>query len=127
MNLTPPFTLVSYTDHRAKFHSTKTLGHLFNEPGRYFYHRTRKDFIVSPTKQDIHDTYYPDAYVHSVMIPSDAETFVAYYYPVLKEAMMSEHDHAFLDLLGDSYAVAYGRIVQHFEGLGVLTTTIFVE
>lgn len=118
MNLTPPFTLVSYTDHRAKFHSTKTLGHLFNEPGRYFYHRTRKDFIVSPTKQDIHDTYYPDAYVHSVMIPSDAETFVAYYYPVLKEAMMSEHDHAFLDLLGDSYAVAYGRIVQHFEGLG---------
>lgn len=118
MNHTPPFNLVSYTEHRAKFHSTKMLGHLFNEPGRYFYHRTRKDFVHSPTKQDIHNTYYPNAYVHSVNIPSDAETFVAYYYPVLKEAMMSEHDHAFLDLLGDTYRTAYGRIVQHFEGLG---------
>lgn len=118
MNHTPPFNLISYTDHRAKFHSTKTLGHLFNEPGRYFYHRTRKDFITSPTKQDIHNTYYPDSYVHSVLIPSDTETFVAYYFPVLKEAMMSENDHAFLDLLGDTYSAAYKRIVQHFEGLG---------
>ena len=118
MNHTPPFNLVSYTEHRAKFHSTKTLGHLFNEPGRYFFHRTRRDFITSPTKQDIHNTYYPDSYVHSVMIPSDTETFVAYYYPVLKEAMMSENDHAFLDLLGGSFRNAYCRIVQHFEGLG---------
>jgi hypothetical protein len=42
---------------------------------------------------------------------------VAYYYPVLKEAMMNETGHPFLDLNGDSYDTAYQRIVQRFEGL----------
>ena len=117
MNDTPPFNIISYTEHRNKFRSARTLYHLFNEPGRYFYSRTTQNYITTPSKKNIYNQYYSDSYIHIADQPTEQESFIAYYYPVLKEAMMNDRGHPFLDLNGDSYDTAYQRIVQHFEGL----------
>lgn len=117
MNKTPPFNIVSFTEHRNIFKSKKSLYHLFNEPGRYFHKKDTAEFLHSPSKDDIHNHYIPITYVHSHTQPSEQEVFVAYYYPVLKEIMMSQIDHAFLDLLMYDFETVYSRVVLHFEGL----------
>lgn len=117
MNKTPPFNIIPYKDHRQQFRTTKNLLHLFNEHGRYFNNRATGEFMTLSSKRDIHNQYYPESFVHTHNQPNEHEVFVAYYYPVLKEAMMSIYDHMFLDLLGNSYSTMYTRTVQHFEGL----------
>jgi hypothetical protein len=51
-------------------------------------------------------------------LPNEQEVFVAYYYPVLREALTGSYDHLFLDLLGNSLESVKRRVLNHFEGLG---------
>lgn len=117
MNKTPPFNLISYAQHRHQFRASKNLLHLFNEGGRYFHNTFRNEFLSLPTRQDIHNHYFSEYYSHTNHQPTEQETFVAYYYPVLKQVMMSTHDHSFLDIGFDSFETVYDRVVRHFEGL----------
>lgn len=121
MNNTPPFNMISYTDFRTNFVKNRSLLPLFNEPGLYFYQRQAGTFYSfatsNNTKQVIVNQYYPVGYVQPCSQPSEQEVFVAYYYPVLKEAMLSDYYWRFLSLNGLTYAQAYNQIVQNFQGL----------
>ena len=121
MNDTPPFNMISYTDFRSNYIKTRSLFPLFNEPGLYFYQRQAGTFYSfatsNNTKQVIVNQYYPVGYVQPCSQPTEQEAFVAYYYPVLKEAMMSDYYWQFLTLNGLTYPQAYNQIVQNFQGL----------
>jgi hypothetical protein len=118
MNKTPPFSIVSYTDHYSRFKATKTVDHLFNEPGRYYYKKLGGTFVRAPTKAQIIADYFPHTELANATTPTDAETFVAYFYPVLREAFLSPFDHKFLDLLTYSEQEIRERVLHRFEGLG---------
>lgn len=117
MNNTPPFNLISYVDFRNFFNANKSMYILFNQPGLYFYNRYTKQFITSPTSADIYTQYYPASYMQLSTQPTEEQSFVAYYYPVLKEAMMDDIDWVFLNKLGNTYSTVYQKVVQTFEGL----------
>jgi hypothetical protein len=116
-NKTPPFSLVSYAEHYTQFKATKRVDHLFNEPGRYYHKKLSGVFVPSPAKADIVADYFPHTDIANSAAPSDQEIFVAYFYPVLREAFLSPLDHKFLDLLTYSEAEVRTRVVQHYEGL----------
>ena len=119
MNKTPPFNMISYSDHRSQFRSTRNLYHLFNEGGRYFHNKLKNEFHTGFSKTDIHDHYFGNNgnNLQVSTIPTDQETFVAYYYPVLREALLSPYDHLFLDFLGTDLETVKRRVLNHFEGL----------
>ena len=116
-NTTPPFTTVSYTEHRRLFQSTKQVGHLFNEPGRWVYNKLAKTFSVINNKADLINSYLPDLTLVDSNQPSEQETFVAYFYPVLREAFLNPFDFKFLDLNGVSEHEATHRVLQQYQGL----------
>jgi hypothetical protein len=117
MNKTPPFNMISYADHRTTFMSTKGLDHLFNEPGHFFHNRSSDTFLEAPTKAAIMKQYFPDSNLLTGSTPTEQEAFVAYYYPVLKEAFVSPIDSLYLDFVGFPREILNQRIVEHYEGL----------
>jgi hypothetical protein len=118
MNKTPPFNLISYTEHYNLFKATKTLDHLFNEPGRYYYKKLAGVFVRAPSKAQIVADYFPHTEIANATGPTDQEIFVAYFYPVLREAFLSPLDHKFLDLLTFSEEEVRNRVIHTYEGLG---------
>jgi hypothetical protein len=117
MNKTPPFNLITYTEHYNLFKATKTVDHLFNEPGRYYYKKLTGVFVRSPTKAQIVADYFPHTDILNASAPTDQEIFVAYFYPVLREAFLSPLDHKFLDLLTYSEQEVRNRVLHTYEGL----------
>ena len=126
MNDTPVFNIISYTEHRRRFKGQRTLYHLFNIPGDIVYNRITDTYdTIYNTSTDpakiygpIYLQYFPESFLQQSTLPTETEIFVAYYFPVLKEAMYdTEVGAPFLDLAGDSYNAAYIKIVSVFEGL----------
>jgi hypothetical protein len=117
MNNTPPFNIISYADFQAKLIATGSMESLFNEPGQYYYNKLTKTFINGPLKSDIYGTYYPSEYIVPSIYPTPQQIFTAYYYPVLKDVMMTIDYWKMLNLNGDSFETAFNRIVNHFEGI----------
>jgi hypothetical protein len=116
-NKTPPFTTVSYAEHRRLFMSTKTVDHLFNEPGRYYENKLTGNFFATNNKSDIISRYLPNLTIQNSSNPSEQETLVAYFFPVLREAFQTPFDSKFIDLGGVTERVASNRVLSTFEGL----------
>jgi hypothetical protein len=116
-NKTPPFTTVSYSEHRRLFQSTKQVGHLFNEPGRWIHNKLANTFSVTNNKADLINAYLPDLTLLDSHQPSERETFVAYFYPVLREAFLNPFDFKFLDLNGVSERSAIHQVLLQYQGL----------
>jgi len=117
MNLTPPFTIMSYGDHRQQFMATKAVDHLFNEGGKWYYSITNKTYIQNPSRDTIRDDHLPHTILADPTQPSERETFVAYFLPILKQSLNTAYDYAFLDLSGTSLEEAQTRVLQRYEGL----------
>jgi len=117
MNLTPPFTIISYGEHRQIFMATKTVNHLFNEGGKWYYTITNRSYIQQPTKAQIIADHIPHITLVDPTNPSERETFVAYFLPILKQCLSAAYDYAFLDLSGTSLTEAQQRVIQSYEGL----------
>ena len=116
-NLTPPFTTVSYGEHARLFKSTKRVDHLFNEPGKWYRDSLSNAIFTTNNKADIIATYLPDLTLVDSSQPSEQETFVAYFYPVLREAFTNPFDYKFLDLHGVSERSAIQQVLQQYQGL----------
>ena len=116
MNLTPPFNIISYAEHRNIFLATKTVDHLFNKGGKWYYSVSTKSYIQNASRDYIRDDYIPKIVLASPTNPTERETFVAYFYPVLKRAFASMFDHKFLDF-GTYTTEEVKRSVMTFEGL----------
>lgn len=117
MNSTPYFNLIDYATHYALFQSNLTLTHLFNYPNDYTYDPVTNRFtqITDPTQ--VQALFIPTSYTQAFSPPTNSETFVAYYYPVLKIAVLDQSDQYLLNYMGISYAETYKRVVNFFEGL----------
>lgn len=116
-NKTPPFRIVTYAEHKLQFHATKTLTHLFNAPGRWIYDRQSGIFSNNATVQDVAAKYFPHITLINSSQPTDQETFVAYFYPVLVEALKDPFASRFLYLDLLDLADVKTRVVDHYEGL----------
>ena len=116
-NKTPPFTTVTYAEHRRLFLSTKTVDHLFNEPGRYYENKLTGNFFATNNKSDIISQYLPNLTLQNSSNPSEQETLVAYFFPVLREAFQTPFDSKFLDLGSETERGASKRVLYTFEGL----------
>ena len=116
-NKTPPFRIVSYADHRSQFQATRTLTHLFNPPGIWTYQSQTGTFSDSMSHDDVVKSYFPHITIADTSAPTDQETFVAYFYPVLKEALQDKFASLFLDLQGQSLRSLQAQVVQSYQGL----------
>ena len=117
MNKTPPFRIISYADHRTQFQATRTLTHLFNPPGTWVYNSQTGSFSDSMSHSDVVNSYFPNITLASTATPNDQEVFVAYFYPILKEALQDKFASLFLDLQDHPLQHVKTRVVQHYEGL----------
>jgi len=115
-NATPPFNLITYAAHRQLFQTTKQVGHLFNDPGLYYYSPITKTYLSNASKSIVQQDYLPIA-TTSTGTPSEREIFVAYFFPVLRAALYTDYDAKFLDLTGTSLDELNARALQTFEGL----------
>jgi hypothetical protein len=115
LNATPPFNLISYTDHRQLFLRHGNANHLFNDPGKWYYSPTTGTYLRNASKSLMLRDYLPNTTLQSIE-PTEKELFVAYFYPVLRAALYSAYDNKFLNLGTDSLATVNQR-VQNFEGL----------
>jgi hypothetical protein len=116
LNTTPPFNLITYAEHRQLFQTTKQIDHLFNDPGIYYYSPPTRSFLNRANKSQVVQDYLPSATTTSG-IPTERETFVAYFFPVLRAALYTDYDAKFLDLTGTSLSELQLRALNSFEGL----------
>ena len=116
-NKTPPFRIVSYADHRSQFQATRTLTHLFNPPGPWTYQSQTGTFSDSMSHDDVVKSYFPHITLTSTAAPTDQEAFVAYFYPILKEALQDKFASLFLDLQGQPLRSVQAQVVQSYQGL----------
>jgi hypothetical protein len=117
MNSTPYFNIIDYATHYATYRANLTLTHLFNYPNDYTYDPVTNRFTQITQPSDVQALFIPTTYTQAVTSPTDREIFVAYYYPVLKIAVLDPSDQYQLDLNGYTYETTYKRVVNFFEGL----------
>jgi len=86
-NNTPPLNLISYADFRDTFMATRDVSVLFNEPGDVFFSKTNHTRYGQHTKEHIMNTYYTQRHIDGLLDITEPVAFVAYYFPVLKEAL----------------------------------------
>ena len=117
MNLTPPFNMVSYAEHRQIFMTTKTVNHLFNTGGKWYYSISSKSYVRNATNDTITADYIPSVILENPAQPTEREIFVAYFYPVLKQAFSTFFDEKFLDFGTYTPSEVKSLIFQTFQGL----------
>jgi hypothetical protein len=116
LNTTPPFNLISYTEHRQLFLRNGNANHLFNDPGKWYYSPSTGNYVRNASKTLILKDYLPHTILQSTE-PTEKELFVAYFYPVLKAALLSTYDNKFLNLGTEPLHTVNQRVLAAFEGL----------
>ncbi len=116
MNTTPTFFHFpnDFNDFATAFAVSGDLALNFNLPGDYYYDALLQKFVPNVTTDYIVTRYFVGRYAGQ-SIYTLGEIQVAYYYPVLKEALLDpkESVNIVLPLTGDPY----NRIVFGFQGL----------
>ena len=116
LNTTPPFNMMSYTEHRQLFVANGNANHLFNDPGKWYYCLSSGMHVRNASKSLIISDYLPNTILQEVQ-PTEKEIFVAYFFPVLRAALYSDYDCKFLQIESDSLASVKQRVLNSFEGL----------
>ena len=116
-NNTPPFNIISYEDFKQEFQLHHDISILFNEPGEKYYSNVKKLQHYNHTKEDIMNSYYSQIHIDSFSNITDTIAFNAYYYPILKEALISPESQYFIDCSPYSFHQLYDLVVGKFLGL----------
>ena len=116
-NSTPPLNIISYQEFSDIFKNTRDIYVLFNEPGENFYSNINNTRIGVHTKETIMSSYYTQAHLDSLPEITDKIAFNAYYYPILKELLVTGRAEPFLATNGASFQDVSQRIIGVFEGL----------
>lgn len=92
LNYTPLFYdfIGGFNQFYASFRASGDLGLNFNEPGDYFYNNTTNTYTANPTKDTIILHFWRQRNF-GLQSYSIQQTTVAYYYPVLNEAIQDEN------------------------------------
>lgn len=116
-NSTPPLNLISYSDFQGVFQTTRDVSVLFSEPGDNYVSPLTNQRLGQHTKEHIMNTYYTQKHVDMVGEITDAVAFVAYYFPVLKEAIGTGRGKPFLNPAPLSYEDMVSEVLGPFQGL----------
>jgi hypothetical protein len=116
-NLTPQFNIISYSEFKDIFQTTGDATILFNEPGDIFYSPFTNVYHRNYSKETVMNSYYSQIHLNSITEITDIVTFNAYYYPVLKELLVTNKARPFLNLAGYTYNTIYNNVVTNFQGL----------
>jgi hypothetical protein len=116
-NNTPPFNIISYDDFKQEFQLHHDISILFNEPGEKYYSNVKKLQHYNHTKEDIMNSYYSQIHIDSFSNITDTIAFNAYYYPILKEALINPESQYFIDCSPYSFHHLYDLVVGKFLGL----------
>ena len=101
----PPLNLISYADFKNEFQINHDISILFNEPGS------------SGSKQNVMNKYYSQQHIDSFPIITDKIAYNAYYYPILKELLLTKRAHPFLNCNPYPFEQAYNIVLGNFLGL----------
>jgi len=101
----PPLNLISYTDFKNEFQINHDISILFNEPGS------------SGSKQTVMNKYYSQQHIDSFPVITDKIAYNAYYYPILKELLLTKRAKPFLNCQPYSFEQVYTIILGNFLGL----------
>jgi hypothetical protein len=116
-NNTPPLNLISYDEFKEEFQTHRDISILFNEPGECFYSNITKQTYRNYTKLDVLNTYYTQIHIDSFPIITDKIAFNAYYYPILKEFIITNIAKPYINTSPYSYEQLYDIILGKFLGL----------
>ena len=122
-NNTPPFNMISYADFKSAFKITKDITLLFNEPGDNYQSKLLSNTYKNHTKETIMNTYYSQHDIDKHPIITDIIAFNAYYYPVLKELLITEFGAHFMNTELSKDQLKY-YVLNTFLGLD---STIYYE
>ena len=101
----PPLNLISYVDFKNEFQMNHDISILFNEPGS------------SGSKQTVMNKYYSQQHIDSFPIITDRIAFNTYYYPILKELLLTKRAQPFLNCDPYPFEQAYIIVLGTFLGL----------
>ena len=122
-NNTPPFNMISYNDFKNVFKITKDITLLFNEPGDNYKSKLLSNTYKKHTKEIIMNTYYSQHDIDKHPIITDTIALNAYYYPVLKELLITEFGAYFINTELSKDQLKY-YVLNTFLGLD---STIYYE
>ena len=94
----PPMNLISYNDFKSEFQARRDISILFNEPGTS-------------------NKYYSQQCIESLSYISDTVAFNTYYYPILKELLLTGRGEPFIYCTSYTYKQIYDFVVISFLGL----------
>ncbi len=116
MNVTPTFFFYpnEFNDFASAFAVSGDLGLNFNQPGTYYYDALLQKFYPNPTMDYIVTRYFKSRYISQTTYTLN-ELQVAYYYPVLFEALLDPAEAFNIILPLDENA--YDRLIYNFQGL----------
>lgn len=118
-NSTPPFNIISYETFKDIFKVTKDIYILFNEPGDNYQSKLTSTIYKNHTKDTIMNIYYSRHDIDKHPIITDIIAFNAYYFPVLKELIITELGLYFINTTIDKEQLVY-YILNTFLGLDSL-------
>jgi hypothetical protein len=126
LNRTPLFFYFpnGITDFITQFTATGDLSVNFNQPGDTYYNSLTDQFISNPTMSTIVNTYFASQYA-GLTTYTLAQIKVAYYYPVLYEALLDPDYENQVNLTLTTATLLPGetvrsRIIYTFQGLNDL-------
>jgi len=126
---TPPLFydfINGYTDFYVNFLREGDYSLNFNYPGDYYYDSLRKTYIANPTMKQIVSYYFQQAYAIPTSLSTnntytDAQTKVAYYYPVVKELLLDSSSPAIVyngvKLSSTTYSDYKNQLLYNFSGI----------
>lgn len=116
-NNTPPLNNISYDDFKSEFQTHRDISILFNEPGDCFYSNITKKNYTNYSKLDVMNTYYTQIHIDSFPIITDIIAFNAYYYPILKEFLITNISEPFINPSPYNHNQLHDFVLSKFLGL----------
>ena len=137
MNITPVFYDFpgGFSDFITKFTINGDLSINFNQPGDTYYDRLNSKYIANPTVSSIVSYYWGSRYAGLLEYSID-QVMVAYYYPILYEAILDTTDTRTYPLLNlsnvpdgliDPGETVYSRIIFNSTGLNDPVTLFLIN
>lgn len=115
-NNTPPFNIINYNHFKKIFTITRDIKILFNEPGDNYHSKLTTKVYTQHTKENIMNTYYTQHDIDKHPIITDVIALNAYYYPILKELLITELGPYFINTEIDTEQLKY-YVIKTFLGL----------
>ena len=121
LNTTPLFSDITYADFITLFRTTGDYTLLFNSPGQIVYNSLTQSYDRNQTINNIVARYFQIVQTVGTVSYTDNQMLVAYYYPIIKEMLVTQPDPIPFSLgnmeLPPDFANWYDYLVFAFKGL----------